>query len=45
MRAARKRLARYAAGRYGKADPGIEHFARLVERLAEAGEGADPTGD
>jgi aminoglycoside phosphotransferase (APT) family kinase protein len=28
--------ARYAAGQYGKVDPGIEHFARLVERLAEA---------
>jgi hypothetical protein len=26
--------ARYAAGQYGKADPGIEAFARLVERLA-----------
>ena len=26
--------ARYAAGQYGKVDPGIEHFARLVERLA-----------
>ena len=30
--------ARYAAGQYGKVDPGIEHFARLVERLAEAAE-------
>jgi len=28
--------ARYAAGGYGKADPGIQEFARLVERLAEA---------
>jgi aminoglycoside phosphotransferase (APT) family kinase protein len=28
--------ARYAAGQYGKVDPGIEHFARLVERLAAA---------
>jgi len=28
--------ARYAAGQYGKVDPGIEEFARLVERLAEA---------
>jgi aminoglycoside phosphotransferase (APT) family kinase protein len=30
--------ARYAAGQYGKVDPGIEAFARLVERLAEAAE-------
>jgi aminoglycoside phosphotransferase (APT) family kinase protein len=28
--------ARYAAGGYGKVDPGIQEFARLVERLAEA---------
>ncbi len=28
--------ARYAAGQYGKVDSGIEYFARLVERLAEA---------
>jgi aminoglycoside phosphotransferase (APT) family kinase protein len=34
--------ARYAAGQYGKVDPGIEHFARLVERLAEAAEMAEP---
>jgi aminoglycoside phosphotransferase (APT) family kinase protein len=33
--------ARYAAGGYGKADPGIEEFARLVERLAEAAEQAE----
>jgi aminoglycoside phosphotransferase (APT) family kinase protein len=33
--------ARYAAGGYGKVDPGIEHFARLVERLAEAAESAE----
>jgi aminoglycoside phosphotransferase (APT) family kinase protein len=33
--------ARYAAGQYGKPDPGIEHFARLVERLAEAAEVAE----
>src|SRR5260221_80030 len=33
--------ARYAAGQYGKVDPGIEHFARLVDRLAEAPEAAD----
>ena len=30
--------ARYAAGGYGKVDPGIQAFARLVERLAEAAE-------
>jgi aminoglycoside phosphotransferase (APT) family kinase protein len=28
--------ARYAAGQYGKVDPGIAEFARLVERLADA---------
>ena len=33
--------ARYAAGQYGKVDPGIEEFARLVERLAEAAEEAE----
>ncbi|HEX6688370.1 MAG TPA: phosphotransferase family protein [Solirubrobacterales bacterium] len=33
--------ARYAAGQYGKVDPGIEHFARLVERLAEAAEAVE----
>jgi aminoglycoside phosphotransferase (APT) family kinase protein len=33
--------ARYAAGQYGEVDPGIEHFARLVERLAEAAEAAE----
>ena len=33
--------ARYAAGQYGKVDPGIEHFARLVERLAKAAETAE----
>jgi len=33
--------ARYAAGQYGKVDPGIEHFARLVERLAAAAEEAE----
>jgi aminoglycoside phosphotransferase (APT) family kinase protein len=36
--------ARYAAGQYGKVDPGIEHFARLVERLAEAAEEAERRG-
>ena len=33
--------ARYAAGQYGKVDPGLEHFARTVERLAEAAEVAE----
>jgi aminoglycoside phosphotransferase (APT) family kinase protein len=33
--------ARYAAGAYGKADPGIEAFARLVERLAKAADAAE----
>jgi aminoglycoside phosphotransferase (APT) family kinase protein len=33
--------ARYAAGQYGKVDPGIEAFARLVERLADAAEQAE----
>ena len=33
--------ARYAAGGYGKVDPGIEAFARLVERLAEAAKQAE----
>ncbi|HEV7771401.1 MAG TPA: phosphotransferase family protein [Solirubrobacterales bacterium] len=32
--------ARYTAGGYGKVDPGVEEFARLVERLAEAAEQA-----
>jgi aminoglycoside phosphotransferase (APT) family kinase protein len=36
--------ARYAAGQYGKVDPGLEHFARLVERLAEAAEAAEAGG-
>jgi aminoglycoside phosphotransferase (APT) family kinase protein len=36
--------ARYAAGQYGKVDPGIEAFARLVERLAEAAEQAERRG-
>lgn len=36
--------ARYAAGQYGKVDPGIEEFARLVERLAEAAEQAERRG-
>jgi aminoglycoside phosphotransferase (APT) family kinase protein len=33
--------ARYAAGGYGKVDEGIQHFARLVERLAGAAEEAE----
>ncbi len=33
--------ARYAAGGYGKVDPGLEGFARLVERLAEAADEAE----
>jgi aminoglycoside phosphotransferase (APT) family kinase protein len=36
--------ARYAAGQYGKVDPGIEAFARLVERLAEAADEAERRG-
>jgi aminoglycoside phosphotransferase (APT) family kinase protein len=36
--------ARYAAGQYGKVDEGIQHFARLVERLAEAADRAERTG-
>ena len=36
--------ARYAAGQYGKVDPGIEAFARLVERLAEAADEAEQRG-
>ena len=36
--------ARYAAGQYGKVDPGIEAFARLVERLADAAEQAERRG-
>jgi aminoglycoside phosphotransferase (APT) family kinase protein len=35
---------RYAAGQYGKVDPGIEAFARLVERLAEAADEAERRG-
>jgi aminoglycoside phosphotransferase (APT) family kinase protein len=33
--------ARYRAGGYGKADDGVEYFARLVERLADAAEAAE----
>jgi aminoglycoside phosphotransferase (APT) family kinase protein len=36
--------ARYAAGGYGKVDDGIEAFARLVERLAEAADEAERRG-
>ena len=33
--------ARYTAGQYGKVDEGVQYFARLVERLAEAAEAAE----
>ncbi len=33
--------ARYTAGQYGKVDDGVQYFARLVERLAEAAEEAE----
>ncbi len=33
--------ARYAAGGYGKVDDGVQAFARLVERLAEAADEAE----
>jgi aminoglycoside phosphotransferase (APT) family kinase protein len=36
--------ARYAAGQYGKADPGIQQFAKVVERLAEAADEAERRG-
>ncbi len=36
--------ARYAAGQYGKVDPGIQHFAKMVERLAEAADEAERRG-
>jgi aminoglycoside phosphotransferase (APT) family kinase protein len=36
--------ARYSAGQYGKVDEGIQHFAHLVERLAEAAETAERGG-
>ncbi|MBW8060478.1 MAG: phosphotransferase family protein [Solirubrobacterales bacterium] len=36
--------ARYAAGQYGKVDEGIQQFARVVERLAEAAEAAERRG-
>ena len=32
--------ARYAAGAYGKVDPGIQHFATIVENLADAAKAA-----
>ena len=32
--------ARYASGQYGKTDEGFEAFAKVVERLAEAADGA-----
>jgi aminoglycoside phosphotransferase (APT) family kinase protein len=34
-------FARYAAGAYGKPDDGFEHFAALVERLAQAADEAE----
>jgi hypothetical protein len=33
-----------AAGQYGKVDEGIQHFARLVERLAEAADETEQRG-
>ncbi len=33
--------ARYSAGQYGKVDEGIQYFADLVERLAEAADAAE----
>ena len=36
--------ARYAAGAYGEAHPGIEQFARMVEQLAEAAEQVERQG-
>ena len=36
--------ARYAAGQYGKVDEGIQQFARMVERLAEAANEAERRG-
>ena len=33
--------ARYSAGQYGKADPGVQYFAKVVENLAEAAERAE----
>jgi aminoglycoside phosphotransferase (APT) family kinase protein len=36
--------ARYSAGQYGKVDPGIQQFARIVERLAAAAEVAERRG-
>ncbi len=37
--------ARYAAGGYGKVDPGLEHFAQVVVQLAEAAERAESERD
>src|SRR6476646_4258975 len=33
--------ARYAAGQYGKVDPGVQYFATVVENLAAAAEAAE----
>jgi aminoglycoside phosphotransferase (APT) family kinase protein len=36
--------ARYTAGGYGKVDEGVQYFARLVERLADAADEAERRG-
>ncbi len=36
--------ARYTAGDYGKVDEGVEYFANVVERLAEAADDAERRG-
>jgi aminoglycoside phosphotransferase (APT) family kinase protein len=36
--------ARYTAGQYGKVDPGIQYFAKVVENLAAAAEEAERQG-
>jgi aminoglycoside phosphotransferase (APT) family kinase protein len=33
--------ARYSAGQYGKVDPGVQYFAKVVENLAEAASAAE----
>jgi aminoglycoside phosphotransferase (APT) family kinase protein len=33
--------ARYSAGQYGKVDEGVQHFAHIVERLADAADEAE----
>jgi aminoglycoside phosphotransferase (APT) family kinase protein len=37
-------FARYSAGQYGKVDPGVQHFAKVVENLAEAAAAAAEAG-